>query len=498
MFGLSGRSRRKKERRDTLNAPLLRWASGTIWTVRDALEGTLALGATGSGKSSGSGRFIAQAMLRAGFGGLVLTAKPDERSVWERYCHETGRSDDLIVFGPDTPHRFNFLDHEATRQGSGAGLTENIVSLLATVLEVAERNSAGGSGRDDEGYWKRANRQLCRNIVDLLLLAKGRVTVPDMYRVVVSAPTSADQLASDEWKEQSACFRWLSEADARHKTLRERSDFGIVADYWLLEFPGLSDKTRSVIVSTFTSMVDVLNRGILRELFCEDTDLVPEATQDGRIILIDLSVKEFAEVGVFAQVLWKHAFQRSIERRNIADSPRPVFLWADEAQHFVTSYDMQFQTTCRAARVATVLLSQNYSNFIAALGGGEKGRAETDSLLANLNTKVMHANGDPVTNEWAAGLIGRSRQFMASGNTSYSAEDEANAAIGMSWLPRSGSSSAGFSEVFEYEVQPREFTRLRTGGPANRGLVDAIVFQNGKVFKESGRNWLPVTFKQQL
>ncbi|MFI4855552.1 MAG: hypothetical protein ACIAQF_11315 [Phycisphaerales bacterium JB065] len=345
MFGLSGRSQRKKERRDSLNASLLHWASGTSWTVRDALEGTLALGATGSGKSSGSGRFIAQAMLRAGFGGLVLTAKPDERSVWELYCHETGRSDDLIVFGPDTPHRFNFLDHEATRQGSGAGLTENIVSLLATVLEVAERNSAGSGGRDDEGYWKRANRQLCRNIVDLLILAKGRVTVPDMYRVVVSAPTSADQLAPDEWKEQSACFRWLSEADARHKTSRERSDFGIVADYWLLEFPGLSDKTRSVIVSTFTSMVDVLNRGILRELFCEDTNLVPEGTQDGRIILIDLPVKEFAEVGQFAQVLWKHAFQRSSERRSIAESPRPVFLWSDEAQHFVTSYDMQFQTT---------------------------------------------------------------------------------------------------------------------------------------------------------
>lgn len=498
MFGSVSRKQRRMQQGDPLAVPLLHWSREDTWTVRDALEGTLVLGATGSGKSSGSGRTIAHAMLKAGFGGLVLTAKPDERAVWERYCHETGRSDDLVIFGRDTPHRFNFLDHEATRPGSGAGLTENIVALLATVLEVAERNSAGSGGREDEGYWKRANRQLSRNVVDLLLLAKGRVRVPDMYRVVVSAPTSVGQIASDEWKQQSACFRWLSEADARHKTPQQRSDFAIVADYWLLEFPALSDKTRSVVTSTFTSMTDVLNRGILRELFCGETTLAPEATEAGKIILVDLPVKEFAEVGQFAQVLWKHAFQRSIERRSISESPRPVFLWADEAQHFVTSYDMQFQTTCRAARVATVLLSQNYSNFIAALGGGEKGRAETDSLLANLNTKVMHANGDPVTNEWAAGLIGRSRQFMASGNSSYSAEDEANAAIGMGWLPRSGSSTAGFSEVFEYEVQPREFTRLRTGGPANGGLVDAIVFQNGRTFKESGRNWLPVTFKQQF
>lgn len=31
-------------------------------------------------------------MLRAGFSGIVLTAKPDERALWERYCAETGRS----------------------------------------------------------------------------------------------------------------------------------------------------------------------------------------------------------------------------------------------------------------------------------------------------------------------------------------------------------------------------------------------------------------------
>lgn len=496
-----GLFRRKPARHSSspwdLSSPLLTWNRADAWTLRDAVEGTLVLGATGSGKSSGSGRAIALAMLRAGFGGLVLTAKADERMLWEGYCREAGRLDDLAVFGRHEPHRFNFLEHEATRQGAGGGLTENVVNLLSTVLEVAERNSAGGGdGREDSGYWKRANRQLCRNVVDLLLLAKGRVTVPDLYRVIVSAPTSLEQLRSEEWKARSLCFRCLAEADARLKTPREQSDFEIVADYFMLEFPALSDKTRSVVVSTFTSMVDVLNRGLLRELFCGETNVAPEAVLDGRIILIDLPVKEFAEVGQFAQVLWKYTFQRSAERRDIAANPRGVFLWADEAHHFVTSYDMQFQTTCRSSRVATVLLSQNYSNFIAALGGGEKGQAETDSLLANLNTKVLHANGDPVTNEWASGLIGRSRQFVANGSSTYTAEDQASAVLGLEWLGASGSTSAGFSEAFEYEVQPREFTRLRTGGPANRGLVDAIVFQNGRVFRESGRTWLPVTFQQ--
>lgn len=500
MFGLFKRKpapTRAEAVANLLSMPLFCWSENDAWTLRDAVEGTLILGATGSGKSSGSGRAFALTMLKAGFGGLVLTAKADERAVWTEYCREANRHDDLVVFGPADVHRFNFLDHELNRAGTGAGLTENIVNLFSTVLEVAERNSTSGGGREDEGYWKRANRQLCRNVVDLLALATGRITIPDLYRLVVSAPISREQIRSDEWKAGSFCFHCLGEADKREKTPRQQSDFEIVADYFMLEYPALSDKTRSVIVSTFTSMVDVLNRGLLRELFCTETNLTPEAVTDGKIILIDLPVKEYAEVGQFAQVLWKYSFQRSIERRSVADKPRPVFLWADEAQHFVTSYDMQFQTTCRAAWVATVLLSQNYSNFVAALGGSEKGRAETDSLLANLNTKILHANGDPVTNEWAAGLIGRTRQFFANGNTTHSGDDRWSAVLGIDWLGHNGSTSAGFSESFEFEVQPREFTRLRTGGPANDWCVDAIVFQNGRVFKQSGRSWLPVTFRQK-
>ena len=91
----------------------------------------------------------------------------------------------------------------------------------------------------------------------------------------------------------------------------------------MLEYPNLSEKTRSVIVSTFTSMIDVLNRGLLRELFSGTTTLTPEAVEDGKIIVVDLPVKEFAEVGQFAQAIVKHSFQRSIERRCVAESPSP-------------------------------------------------------------------------------------------------------------------------------------------------------------------------------
>jgi hypothetical protein len=477
--------------------PLLHWTGDDAWTIGNAVEGTLVVGATGSGKSSGPGRALAQAFLRTGLGGLVLTAKADERAQWEEYARETGRAGDLLVFGADASLRFNPLDYELNRKGEGAGLTENVVNLFLTILEVADRGSSGGGGREEPGFWNLMRGQAIRNPIDLLSTARGRITIPDMRQVLISAPTSLEQKASAEWRARSLCYQCLSEAYQRPKSNRQQADLEIVADYFLFEYPTLAEKTRSVVVSSVTSLADVLVRGVLRDLFCADTNITPEATIDGKIILLDFPVKEWGEVGRIAQVIWKYAFQRAIERRNVAENGRPVFLWADEAQHFITSYDMEFQTTCRSSRVATVYLTQNVSNVYAALGGQEKGRAEAASLFANLNTKVLLANGDPVTNEWAASLIGRSRQYMASGNSSRSNEDSWASVLGLDALAQPTNTSAGFSEVFEHEVQPGAFTQLRTGGPANDWEVDAIVFQNGRRFRASGKTWLPVTFEQK-
>jgi len=54
-------------------------------TVRQAFEGISIFGGTGSGKTTGSGRTIALSMLEKGWGGLVLTVKPDERERWQHY-----------------------------------------------------------------------------------------------------------------------------------------------------------------------------------------------------------------------------------------------------------------------------------------------------------------------------------------------------------------------------------------------------------------------------
>lgn len=475
-----------------LSTPLLHWSEQDPWTIGNAVEGLLCLGASGSGKSSTTGRKTLKAFLESGFGGLFLTAKKEGVDLAVEYCRQAGRLDDLILFSPQGPWVFNPLDFEMNRQGEGAGLIENLVNLFGIILDIAEQNSGPGSGREDESYWRKATRQLIRNFSQLQVLADGHVSIPDLYRAMVSAPMSLEQASSESWKSSSFCFKLLAAADAAQKSPTQQQDFALVADYILLELPALSDRTRSVIFSSFTSCIDVMNRGVLRHLFCGKTNFSPHDTEHGKIIVVALPVKEYGAVGVVANSLMKYCWQKAIEQRDTRRNPRPVFQFADEAQFFFHSHDFLFQSTCRSSRVATVYLTQNLSNIYDALGG-DRAKSKADSLVGNLATKVFHANADPVTLEFGANLIGKRRQLFLNANSSHQAADWTSTIMGFG---QQGQSGGGVSEQMDYEIQPSEFTRLRTGGHIHNGLVDVIVFQAGRLFHRTGRTWLPVTFNQ--
>lgn len=477
---------RKKQPASILDAPLLRLSKDDTWTVADACEGTQVFGATGSGKTSGSGQAIAKAMLSRGFGGLVLTAKPDETDLWRRYAEETGRSQSLIVFGSDGDHRFNFLDYEARRCG-GTGLTGNIVDLFATVIESVEGGD-GTSGPADP-FWARALRTLLRNAIDLLILAKERVSLPAIAQVIASAPRDHDQVADPVWRQHADCWRLLQAADERNLPFQEAWDLKVTAAYWCEEFPGLAERTRSSVVATFTTMADGLMRGTLRELFCTDTTVVPEVTHEGAILIIDLPIKRYHELGRAAQIIWKYCWQRATEDHGLGVDPRPVFLWADEAQFFVTARDLDFQTTARSSRACTVYLTQNLPCYQSEMPGGQ---ANVDALMGVLQTKFFHANGDPVTNEWAERTFARGDTARATANTQ---DRDVQDHRGKPTTKRS--TNVSVSTSLESDVPAQAMTMLRKGGVDNGCLVDAIVFQGGRRWKSTGRNVLRTTFDQR-
>ena len=168
-----------------------------------------------------------------------------------------------------------------------------------------------------------------------------------------------------------------------------------------------------------------------------------------------------------------------------------VFLWGDESQFFITSYDQQFQTTARASRAATVYLTQNLPNYITALAGGKEARAKVNAFLGNLQTKIFHANGDNITNTWAADLITKTLQYRT--NISSNTSTDGGGFFSKVTGEQSGISH---SEALNYQVLPHEFTQLRKGGYKNNLLVDGIIFQGGRIWNTTGKNYLYTSFKQ--
>jgi type IV secretory pathway TraG/TraD family ATPase VirD4 len=451
------------------------WFGKDAWTVRDACEGCLVLGQTGSGKTSGVGKTLAKSFLNAGYGMLILCSKKDETELWRQYCRETNRTNSLIIFGPDHPYRFNILNFEYSRPGSGAGLTQNLVSVLMNLVEMVERQRGQGSNKD---FWQRASRQMLTNCIDLVTIAKGRLLLQEIYDVLTTAPSTLDEVTSESWRKASPCWHCVCEGRRRKKSSQQEHDFEHAVAYWTREYPALADRTRSIIVTSLTSLMDVFLRGTLRELFCTKTNIVPEMTFDGAIIVLDLNVKEFGTVGQLSQTLFKLIWQRACERRDVKRYPRPVVCWQDEGHFFATATDADFQSTARSSRVISVLLSQNIGSFYAQLG-----QFETNSLMGNLGTKILCSNGDVQTNQWSAELFSKSWQLR--GSTSIG--------TGRDTVSRNYAAS----ESIDFEVLPSQFTSLAKGGPENNWCVEAIAFQGGRIWNETNKRYIKVAFAQR-
>lgn len=486
-----------------LSAPLLHWAPGVAWTIGDACQGTQVFGATGAGKSTGSMAAICKAFLRAGFGGLFLTAKREDAATYTRYVQDAGRMDDLLRFSPESDLRFNFIESERARRdraaGAGggvpSGMVENLTSLLMTATELTERGGArAASGDGGERYFRLEAARLARNGLLALALPDDRITIPDLHRLITSAPLSLDEARSAGWQERSFCFRCLQAADRAPKPEPTRADFELALSYFLCEWPGLSSRTRSVVQSTLTSATDLLSRGLARDMLsAPNPNLRPEMTHEGRVVIADFPALVHHDMGRLIQVILKLCFQRAHSRRDVTANPRPTFIVADESHLLVVDADQTFQTTARGTRTAVVYATQSISTYLDAFG--PHGEAKVQTLLGNLQTQIFHQQTDTRTIHYVQELVGRSRQFFMNGNAARDADWMSAMGLPRPAGPGGGGGSSGFSESMEHEIQARDLNGLAKGGPP-AWLTEAILYQGGRTFG-NGKTWLPVTFRQQ-
>ena len=463
-----------------LNFPLFQWSPCDSFTLRNALESVAIFGELGAAKTTGSAAWILLKYLEIGMGGLCCCVKPGDRELIELYARETGRSDSLIIVSPDTPWRCNLFNYALKRPGAKGSRVEQLVSLLMNMVEAAERSDR--SRPEGERFWQQSLRELLRNGIEICIAAQGEVSMSVLHEVITSMPHSAAEVHEKSWQEASLCYRLIEQADALEKTPGAQRDFKVAAQYFLREIPEMPSDTRGSIRATYGAMADVLLRGHMADMFGGQTNFIPELTFEGAIIVLDLPIKIYGQAGLYVQSAFTYLWQLACEQRDVKANPRPVFWFVDEAHELVNNYTPDFLATARSARVASVLISQNKPNYLAAMGG-EAGRHRVDAFLGNMGTKIFHANGDAESNRWASELISDAIQNRRNWHGTH--ED--------------GNGRAGGSEAVGKKVLPSEFTTLKKGGTQNHFETEAIVYQTGAGFAaNNGEPWMRVTFLQQI
>ncbi len=466
-----------------LDLPLVRFSDRKedIWTLQDAITGVLVIGETGAGKSSGPANLIAGKFLNAGFGGIVLCHKSEESDIWVKRLKRANRGSDIRVFGIDSPFRYNFLDFESQTKGSGLDQIDNLVNLLRDIASVRRTAPIG----NDASFWVPMQKLLIRNCLSLLILAGEPLSLKSMNELIQSSPGSIQETEDKRWQDKSYLYAMLEKADTRH---RAHPEFSAVEKFWMYTRAKLPDKTRATIDAEFLGLSDgPLSRGKLSELFSDVTNIDPTECFDGKVIIVNVPVEEYLEAGQYAALIWATAFMRATMRRSYkAPVDRPVFLFADEAQSFSTEKDAEYHAACRSKGVCVVRMTQNIPGWVKSYGGGQLAQITVDSILGNLCTKILMQNSDPVTNAWATKMIAKDLEYKHSLSNSGST----SSANGFN-------ASASVNETREDSCSPEEFMGLKNGGPKNNYIVEAVVFQSGRLFLKN-RRWVIRRFKQTV
>ena len=431
---------------------LLRWNGRRAFTAGHSLEHVVAMGASGSGKTSACIKSMALGMLHAGYGVLFLSAKGSDPEDFLAWARMTGREKSVVRFGPGQRLGFNLLEYELGRGGPTEDRTMNVAGILAAVGEITARSL---HDRQGEKIWQDAAEGLLNHALNVVLLAEGKVKLDDVVAVVTSAPATMLEAGDAGWRRSSVCYQRLVAAEERCGSSRS---LGLAREYFLQRWARFPVETKNSVFFTFSAMMDLLQRDPLHRLFFCQTDFTPDILKAGAVVLVEAPTLAEGAQGKVINGLMRLAVERMVQQHPAQNGERPVAIIWDEFQTSVTRADSAFAAVARSHGCALVLATQNLPAVQEAIGH-DAARA----LLANCRTKLFFANDDPETNQYMADLVGKwpvKKKSITRDNR--------------------GRASRTRHEQEEYAVPPRQALTLKTGGQEFGRQITAILVQSGR------------------
>jgi hypothetical protein len=465
-----------------LDQPLMFWSPADPFTLRDLLNGgCLILGRAGSGKTSSSGRMLMQAIVKnRQSGGLILAAKPEDEQDIKRIFRKANRTKDLILFALDQPYRTNFLRYV------GKGDPRNVVRCMMMIGESLEHGEQRGG--EDGDYWKSQAERVLEMAVIALQMAHQEVNSVNLHRLIIAHAPTLEHVNKPAFQ-QSYQGKVIEAGFYAPKSSRQKHDYEMAKDFWLIEMPGMADRTRSSILTYVMKILHVFNTGLAKEMIAEGTNVSPDDILKGKWVLVNFPPSSFGAVGSLISSGWKYLTELAVLKRKADEKSPFVTIWCDEAHQFVNSYDATFIAQCRSHKGCMVYLTQSISSFYAAMKG-EAGRHQADALLSNFSHAIIHSC-DSITAKWAVAKLGKELKMFYGGNSSPGHNNTM-----YDQLYGNTHSSSSFNTHMDQVLDDSAFMVGRTGGPENGYMADAVIVKSGPPFQGSARNYLHASFKQ--
>lgn len=364
---------------DVEGRPLLDFSHGGLFRVRDGHKGVLLLGSPGSGKTTAL-RTLLVAMLRAGYGGVILIVKEDFVGDAMAAADAAGRSRDLIVLRPGGVARFNPFS-----------ACESALDAAALLVEVSDSQIEGRTNLG-EGDWQKQRDALLQNLCIACEALHGEISFERLHALFRELPHSTSALSDAAFQKNALGGLYRR---AREGALARTAAQAVIS--LCHDFAGMPEKTQGSVRAMVVPVFQVFNLPALSEIFTGEPTVTIDDTLNHRKVLMAAIPRSREEQRAANAVLQYCLCQAAQTRPRKTDA----FLVADEFQETVGGVLVRSLSLLRQFRVTPVLATQSLPAIEYRTGAtGRK------TIVGLISTVFCFAQSDTETRVWAEEYVG--------------------------------------------------------------------------------------------
>lgn len=365
---------------------MLEFDSGNAISFADGTHNTLIVGSTGSGKTSSAVLPACDALIRAGYGGLIVDIKGTMGPQVRALARACGREADIVEYGTTATSQPVNLLH-------GMSLPE-IREFFKRLIDITGM-------RHQSGYWGNAGVEMAVDAIDMMYCMGQKVAYPTFASIteMLTRPTVA------KWMWRLFSNQFFDSKKKRHARLKERVESDT---FHFLEGKEDDEHYNSQVTWRLHSVKVALGMLVedenLKKNFSNSTGIsvdVDKIFTRKKIILLSFPGAGSAVAGTVSRFIVESYYRKVLLGRTGPEDY--TFIVADEYQELQDLSqkplsDNTFTAKAREFRSIQILSTQSLSSLLGR--GADAGAVE--ELVNNCNQRIMYYCDDTYTQQTAS------------------------------------------------------------------------------------------------